>query len=99
VTQVTIPNGVRYRSNRDKQEAAREFNANRRSGNRHDGITRILDRGAGLILAGTLAQTVVEQRFHGSCQLELSGCHRFFMQRVNNPKEIQNAVTVPYCTL
>jgi hypothetical protein len=39
--------------------------ANRRSGNPHNGIARILDARARLILPCTLARTVIDQRFHG----------------------------------
>ena len=37
--------------------------ADRRSGNPHDGIARILDDRARLVLPGTLSRTVIDQRF------------------------------------
>jgi len=59
--------------------------ANRGSGNAHDGIARILERGARLVFPCPLAWTVIDQRFHGSAgarscgtggrQFELSDCH------------------------
>src|SRR5208283_848722 len=59
--------------------------ANRRGGKPNDGIARILDDRARLVLPGTLARTVIDQGLHGhagalSCgtrsrQFELSSCH------------------------
>ena len=50
---------------------------NRRGGNPHNGITRMLDGRARLVLPRDLAVTVIDQSFHGSFGLYIEIINRF----------------------